>query len=73
MENLEWETGKNFRINQPENIWANDGTEIGLYGGLYPFNPAPRIPRIVECEVDRSVVKDGKLKVHVKVEAQTED
>lgn len=73
MENLEWETGKNFRINQPENNWANDGTEIGLYGGLYPFNPAPRIPRIVECEVDRSVVKDGKLKVHVKVEAQTED
>lgn len=73
LDDFTWETGKSFRIKHPENNWANDGTEIGLYGGLYPFNLAPRIPRIVECEVDRSVVMGGKLKMHVKVEAQTED
>lgn len=73
MADLKWSPDKSFKINQPENAWCTDNTETGLYGGLYPYNPIPSIPRITECEIDPSVTTGGKLRIRVKAQAQTED
>lgn len=51
---------------------GTDGTPIGLYGGYYPFTKTPSTPQIVSKAIDVQSTVDGKLKVSIKVEAQTE-
>lgn len=48
---------------------GDDGTQIGIYGGISPYNPIPEIPRIMKFEVDRKSSSDGKLNVNVEVSA----
>lgn len=73
MDNLEWDGVKTFKLKYPEEYIGTDGTQVGLYGGPYPYNPTPSIPQIKESHIDTTVAADGKLKVSVTVEAQTED
>lgn len=49
-----------------------DGTEIGVLGGNYPYNPVVSIPRITKCEVANKATADGKLSVNIEVTAPTE-
>lgn len=51
---------------------GTDGTPVGLYGGFYPFTKTPSTPQIVSKAIDVQSTTDGKLKVNIKVEAQTE-
>lgn len=51
---------------------GTDGTPVGLYGGYYPFTKTPSTPQIVSKAIDVQSTVDGKLKVSIKVEAQTE-
>ncbi len=64
---------RTFALANPDKFYSTDNTEIGLYGGLYPWNKTPRIPRIVESSIDTRTAADGTLKVSVKAEAQTKD
>ena len=73
MNDMAWDGVKTFKLKYPEEYVGTDGTQVGLYGGPYPYNPTPSIPQIKESHIDTTVAADGKLKVSVTVEAQTED
>lgn len=73
MSELEWDGTKTFKLKYPETYIGTDGTQVGLYGGHYPFNPTPTTPQITECQIDDATAHDGKLKVNITVKAQTED
>lgn len=73
MNDLAWDGVKTFKLKYPEEYVGTDGTQVGLYGGPYPYNPTPSIPQIKESHIDTTVAANGKLKVSVTVEAQTED
>lgn len=46
---------------------GNDLTEVGMYGGNYPFNPTPSYPQIVKFNVASESTADGKLSVDIEV------
>ena len=46
---------------------GTDGTEIGIYGGNYPFDVTSDFPRIVKCDVASKSTIDGKLSVDIQV------
>ena len=74
MTGLGWSDEENaFALKYPAEYVGTDGTEVGLYGGPYPYNPTPTTPQIKESNIDTTVVEDGKLKVSVTVEAQSEN
>ena len=64
---------KDFALKYPERYVGNDGTEIGLHGGIYAWNKTPCIPRITECTIDTENASNGTIKVSIKAEAQTKE
>lgn len=66
-------TDKTFELKYPNKYVGTDGTQIGLYGGNYAWNKIPCLPRITESNIDTKTSADGKLKVSIKVQAQTKD
>ncbi len=72
---------KNFRGTYADNITFEltdaaktqylgmDGTQVGIYGGDFAFDPAPSTPRITKCVVAPKSTADGKLKVTITVSA----
>ena len=64
---------KDFALKYPERYVGNDGTEIGLHGGVYAWNKIPCIPRITECTIDTENASNGTIKVSIKAEAQTKE
>lgn len=46
---------------------GSDGTEVGLYGGLQPYNSTPSYPLIATMTVDKQTSTDGKLNVTIGV------
>lgn len=46
---------------------GTDGLEIGLYGGLQPYNSTPSYPLITKMNVDKQTATDGKLGVTIEV------
>ncbi len=46
---------------------GTDGTEIGLYGGLQPYDSTPSYPLITTMTVDKQTSTDGKLNVTIEV------
>ena len=63
MNDLAWDGVKTFKLKYPEEYIGTDGTQVGLYGGPYPYNPTPSIPQIKESHIDTTVAANGKLKV----------
>lgn len=53
-------------------ITGTDGTQVGIYGGQYPFKDgaAPINPQIIEKKISSSTNPKGKLNVQIKVKAQ---
>jgi hypothetical protein len=49
------------------NVLGNDGTQVGVYGGMVPFTPRVNTPRYVRCNVAPHTTPDGKLSVDVEV------
>lgn len=51
---------------------GTDGTDIGIYGGLYPWKVGglPNTPHIQYKTLKGTTESDGKLKVNIKVKAQ---
>ena len=46
---------------------GNDGTEIGIYGGVMPFDPTPSNPQITKLNVASKSTANGKLSVDITV------
>ena len=46
---------------------GTDGKEIGLYGGLQPYNSTPSYPLISTMNVDKPTATDGKLGATIEV------
>ena len=44
-----------------------DGTEVGIYGGSFPYDPTPTNPQITRCTVASKSTADGKLSVDIEV------
>ena len=44
------------------NVLGNDGTQVGIYGGLYPFNPRVNYHKVT---VPIQTTSDGKLNVDI--------
>jgi len=67
----------NLQATSPGKNAGTDGTDIGIYGGLYPFpsggvspyvtSPLPKIPQIMEMNLINSVLPaNGTLQVQIK-------
>lgn len=48
-------------------VSSSDGTEVGMYGGPYPYDPIPEGPRITKFNVAKSSDTENKLNVEVEV------
>jgi hypothetical protein len=46
---------------------SHDGTEIGLYGGFYPYDPTTFAPKIKKFKVARTSNANGQLEVEINV------
>ena len=46
---------------------GTDGTEVGIYGGTYPFDPVPTGLRVTRCNVASQSSTDGTLSVDIEV------
>lgn len=53
-------------------ILGDDSTQVGIYGGAYPFDPIVRNPKIHRCNVSNRSTSDGKLAVDIEVVADEE-
>lgn len=63
--------GKKFALKYPKTYVGTDGTEVGINGGVTPWNPVASLPRIVSSKIDNRAAADGKINVSIKVEAQS--
>lgn len=48
---------------------GDDGTQVGMYGGIMPFDPTPTNPQITKFNVSSKTTADGKLSVDIEVKA----
>lgn len=46
-----------------------DGTQVGLYGGVLPYDSTPSYPQITKMNVANKTTADGKLSVEIEVNA----
>ena len=66
-------TGYNDSFELTDNAAANflgdDGTQVGMYGGVMPYDPTPTTPRITKLNVAPKSTADGKLSVEIEVQS----
>lgn len=48
---------------------GTDGTQVGLYGGVLPYDSTPSYPQITKMNVANKTTADGKLSVEIEVSA----
>ncbi len=60
-----------YVMKTPDVHVGTDGTQIGIYGGAYPFDSNSSIPKITSSNIDIQTATDGKLNVSITVKAQT--
>ena len=46
---------------------GSDGTEVGIFGGMYPYNPRPNYLILYRCNVAGRTTIDEKLSVDIEV------
>lgn len=46
-----------------------DGTEVGIYGGSFPYNTMLNVPQITKCKVASKTTADGKLSVEIEIKS----
>ena len=51
---------------------GNDGTEVGIHGGIMPYSSRPSYMVIEQCNVANRSTIDGKLSVEIEVSTQGE-
>ena len=65
-----WDASYDYNLKNPKDYIGTDGTQVGIYGGLFPWNPVPSNPQIIESKVSPVTTNDGKLNFRIKAEAQ---
>lgn len=68
-----WADTGYFELKYPKKYIGTDGTQVGIYGGEYPWNIIPSTPRLLESDIDTKTSAEGILKVSIKVEAQNKE
>ena len=65
----EWNDNETFELTDEAKTkyLGTDGTQIGIYGGDFPFESTPSNPQITNCEVAKKSTADGKLSVKITV------
>lgn len=65
-------TTNNYHLVNPATYQGNDATEIGIYGGLYPFKngAVPLNPHIQFKNISTQTAPNGDLNIQLKVAAQ---
>lgn len=48
---------------------GTDGTQVGIYGGILPYDSTPSYPQITKMNVANKTTADGKLSVEIEVSA----
>jgi len=63
----------NYNLNNPTLFIGNDQTQVGIYGGQFPFKTAslPINPHISFKSISNQTNQNGELNVNIKVNAQT--
>ena len=46
---------------------GSDGTEVGIHGGMFPFDTRPSYMVVKKCNVANKSTIDGKLSVDIEV------
>lgn len=61
-----------YHLKNPSLYLGTDGTQVGLYGGVYPFKDFgyPFNPQVVQKNIGTEVLPDGTLPIRIKVQAQ---
>jgi len=61
-----------FNLENPDDYLGTDETQVGIFGGLFPYKPnaIPLIPRIVSRQISTSIDANGKIQVNIEVSAQ---
>lgn len=65
---------EDYHLSDPASFPGVDGTEVGLYGGLYPYKEGavPSNPHFIFKDIDIQTNPSGQLNVNIQVEAQNE-
>lgn len=50
-------------------LLGTDGTEVGMHGGVLPYDTTPSYPQITKMNVANKTTADGKLSVEIEVSA----
>jgi len=61
-----------FNLRTPATHVGTDGTQVGIFGGLFPFKPSgvPQNPHISLRNISPHTAPDGRLNIQVTVSAQ---
>jgi hypothetical protein len=61
-----------YHLQQPDVLPGNDGTQVGVYGGLFPLKEGgiPMNPHISNKNISGTTNASGQLEVEITVEAQ---
>lgn len=54
-------------VEEAKQYLGSDGTELGIYGGNFPFSTTPSNPQITKFNVAHKTTPDGKLSVDIEV------
>ena len=67
-----WDDNETFELTDEAKAkyLGTDGTQIGIYGGDFPFESTPSNPQITNCEVAKKSTADGKLSVKITVDTR---
>jgi len=63
---------QNYHLQSPATYPGNDNTQVGIYGGLYPYKEGavPFNPHIISKAIPQSTDGSGNLNINIKVKAQ---
>lgn len=62
----------NYHLKSPTTYLGTDGTEVGIYGGTFPYKEGsvPRNPHIQLKNIASKTDDNGSLQIEIQVEAQ---
>lgn len=66
-----YKEGQNYKLTDDAKtkFLGTDGKEVGLYGGILPYDPTPSYPQITKMNASNKTTADGKLSVEIEVNA----
>ena len=64
--------GETFELTETakKTYLGNDGTQIGMQGGLYPYSSTVQYPIITKLNADKKTTKEGLLNVEIEIDGK---